>query len=88
MKPYYDNSHLCGNCNGDGCRVCDCKGVTRWPLSQTLQLSFPPSIKQPNANVLVRVLEKQSYKPSDSDYTFRGSRILFWNKQAIYKGYN
>lgn len=45
---YYDNSHLCGNCNGDGdgCRVCDCKGVTRWPLSPIFSKCVPPAIIQ------------------------------------------
>lgn len=47
MESYYDNSHFCANCNGDGCRQCEGKGVTRWPL---FNVSKPPCIAQINSD--------------------------------------
>jgi hypothetical protein len=49
---YYDNSHVCGNCNGDGCRVCIVAGLMelrgfgreRFPLSRTINECTPPKI--------------------------------------------
>ena len=46
MKAYYDNSHVCAECTGMGCRQCNCTGVVRWPLSQAINNACPPAIKQ------------------------------------------
>jgi len=29
-RVYFQNFVLCGNCNGEGCRVCNSTGVTPW----------------------------------------------------------
>ncbi len=44
---YYDNSDLCGECTGGGCKQCRGKGVTRWPLSLAINGCKPPAISQP-----------------------------------------
>lgn len=56
---YYDNSHVCGNCNGNGCRVCfgdlldpstgnlwqlRGQGRERFPLSRMINGCVPPKI--------------------------------------------
>lgn len=53
---YYDNSHICGNCNGEGCKVCyrrvnDLSGFgnERFPLSLAINGCKPPEIKNPYA---------------------------------------
>jgi hypothetical protein len=95
MKTYYDNSHLCGECTGAGCRQCKYTGVTRWPLSFSVAGVVPPSIKSAtgNVNFLVRVTTEYS-TPSDfyaslfAGCSFKSSKIIRVNKQAYYKGYN
>lgn len=59
---YYDNSHVCGNCNGCGCRVCfgnlldpstgdlwklRGQGRERFPLALAVNNCKPPMISQP-----------------------------------------
>lgn len=46
-KGYYDNSNLCAECTGSGCKRCGGKGVTRWPLSQAINNCTPPCIQNP-----------------------------------------
>jgi hypothetical protein len=50
---YYDNSHLCGQCNGNGCNVCfrnplwqlSGQGKERFPLSRSINGCTPPYIQ-------------------------------------------
>jgi hypothetical protein len=64
---YYDNSHVCGNCNGDGCRVCfgdlldpstgnlwklRGQGLERFPLSLAVNECQPPYIQKSYASKL------------------------------------
>lgn len=50
---YFDNSDVCGNCNGDGCRQCidelnlSGSGRSRFPLSQMINGCTPPAIETP-----------------------------------------
>jgi hypothetical protein len=59
---YYDNSDVCGNCNGCGCRVCfgdllnpntgnlwrlRGQGRERFPLSHSVSGCKPPAIENP-----------------------------------------
>lgn len=51
---YYDNSHLCGNCNGNGCKQCigsygnplglQAWGCERFPLHHSVSGAKPPAI--------------------------------------------
>lgn len=50
---YFDNSDVCGNCNGEGCRQCidelnlSGSGRSRFPLSQMINGCTPPAIENP-----------------------------------------
>jgi hypothetical protein len=41
---YYDNSHLCGECTGSGCKQCAGTGVKTFPVSHTVSGCVPPAI--------------------------------------------
>lgn len=44
---YFDNSDLCGECTGHGCKQCGYKGTVRFPLSFLVNGVRPHSIAQP-----------------------------------------
>lgn len=58
---YYDNSHLCGECTGAGCKQCyDRRGLLRlgeerFPLSLAVNGCKPPYIQNPYAGKLSRL---------------------------------
>lgn len=44
MKTYYDNTHLCRECTGNGCKQCQGKGEDKFPLSLQINQATPPGI--------------------------------------------
>lgn len=47
MATNYDNSHLCFECTGAGCKQCNFTGEERFPLSHACNNAKPPAIAQP-----------------------------------------
>jgi hypothetical protein len=43
-KTFYDNSHLCEECTGSGCKHCGYTGQVRWPLALAVNNAKPPAI--------------------------------------------